>query len=283
MRKFFLATQSPFTKEWTLVPQNPLSKKERESHIMELIFSRFETSAMLGDMQNMHGGKLEKSFPVAEKCWLLVEVAFTYNRFFSSMVDEVEIEDSVREQVDHLFNTLGLVGLLQRLRSLNPGGVGELDVLNPRRVIRALERCLASGKDLITLKREFDSLPKSFPNFKKKVLWLNREDNDLVHRIQDRTQKMLEGGLLDETRTLLKLGLALNPAASSSIGYREAVSCLQGKVPVCDLNQLINASTRKLVSKQRKWFRKHLNEKSHLVLNHGQELEGTELLWDSGT
>ncbi len=208
---------------------------------------------------------------------------FYLQSFFSSMVDQVEIKDSVREQVDDLFNSLGLVGLLQRLRSLNPDGLGELDVLNPRRVIRALERCLASGKNLATLKQEFDSLPKSFPNFKKKVLWLNREDSDLVQRIEERTRKMLERGLLDETRTLLKLGLAFNPAASSSIGYREAVSCLQGNVPECELNQLINASTRKLVSKQRKWFRKHLGEKSHLVLNHGQELEGTDLLWDSGT
>ena len=46
--------------------------------------------------------------------------------------------------------------MLTILKKLNPHGLGELDVLNPRRVMRGLERCLTSGKTLLELKKEFE-------------------------------------------------------------------------------------------------------------------------------
>ena len=75
-----------------------------------------------------------------------------------------------------------------------------MDTLNPRRVMRGLERCLASGKSILELKNEFEKKPNPFPEFEKQVLWLDRENEDLERRISDRSQKMLEGGLLRKQR-----------------------------------------------------------------------------------
>jgi len=176
-----------------------------------------------------------------------------------------------------------LHALCDRLLTLNSNGLGDLDRLNPRRVIRALERCIASGKSLDELKDAFQNLPKPFPQCDKKVVWLDRENSDLEERISNRTQKMLDSGLLKETREILNQGLSKNSAASSSIGYREAIACLGGEITEAELGFRINLSTRKLVSKQRKWFRKHLPAGSFISISKQKTLQLHDLAWITDT
>ena len=73
---------------------------------------------------------------------------FYLKSFFAPVVDDIEVFDSTREQVAELYAAEGLEGLLIALRKNSPQGFGKLDTLNPRRVQRALERCMASGKSL---------------------------------------------------------------------------------------------------------------------------------------
>ena len=68
-------------------------------------------------------------------------------------MDTIEVSDAIRAESETLFVEQGLSGLLERLKAINPEGLGNLDTLNPRRVQRALERCLASGKSLPVLQK----------------------------------------------------------------------------------------------------------------------------------
>jgi tRNA dimethylallyltransferase len=208
---------------------------------------------------------------------------FYLQSFFSPVVDQVEVPLQVREEVEFFYQENGLHALCDRLLALNPKGLDDLDRLNPRRVIRALERCIASGKSLEELKDAFQKLPKPYPQFNKKVVWLDRENSDLEERISRRTQKMLDSGLLEETREILNYGLSKNSPASASIGYREAIACLGGEIPEAELGSKINLSTRKLVSKQRKWFRKHLPAGSFITISQGKTLQLHDLLWITDT
>ena len=208
---------------------------------------------------------------------------FYLQSFFSPVVDQVEVPLEVREEVEFFYQENGLHALCDRLLALNPIGLGDLDRLNPRRVIRALERCIASGKSLEELRDAFQKLPKPYPQFDKKVVWLDRDNSDLEERISRRTQKMLDSGLLEETREILNHGLSRNSAASASIGYREAISCLKGEISEAELGSKINLSTRKLVSKQRKWFRKHLPAGSFIPISEGKTLKLHDLLWITDT
>ena len=208
---------------------------------------------------------------------------FYLQSFFSPVVDQVEVPLQVREEVEFFYQENDLHALCDRLLTLNPRGLGELDRLNPRRVMRALERCIASGKSLEELKDAFQKLPKPYPQFDKKVVWIDRENEDLEERISSRTKKMLDSGLLKETREILNQGLSKNSAASSSIGYREAIACLEGEIPEAELGFRINLSTRKLVSKQRKWFRKHLPAGSFITISKGKTLQLDDLLWITDT
>ena len=197
---------------------------------------------------------------------------FYLQSFLSPVVDRVEVSLEVRQEVEQVNERQGLQGMLTILKKLNPHGLGELDVLNPRRVMRGLERCLTSGKTLLELKKEFEEQEKPYAGFEKRVLWLDRGNEEIETRIAKRTEQMLKNGLLSEAEKLVSSGIYSNPSASNSIGYRECISCLKGEITEIDLAKEINNSTRRLVSKQRKWFRKHLGENSSFMLSDTSEL-----------
>ncbi|MGH7943440.1 MAG: tRNA (adenosine(37)-N6)-dimethylallyltransferase, partial [Opitutaceae bacterium] len=76
---------------------------------------------------------------------------FYLKAFFAPVADDVEVSPAIREQVA----PLPLSVALEKLRAMNPSGLGTLDTANPRRVTRALERCLASGRQLAELAEDF--------------------------------------------------------------------------------------------------------------------------------
>ena len=197
---------------------------------------------------------------------------FYLQSFLSPVVDRVEVSLEVRQEVEQVNERQGLQGMLTILKKLNPHGLGELDVLNPRRVMRGLERCLTSGKTLLELKKEFEEQEKPYAGFEKRVLWLDRGNEEIETRIAKRTEQMLKNGLLSEAEKLVSSGIYSNPSASNSIGYRECIACLKGEITEIDLAKEINNSTRRLVSKQRKWFRKHLGENASFIISDTSEL-----------
>ncbi|HAW98177.1 MAG TPA: hypothetical protein DCX67_06555, partial [Opitutae bacterium] len=73
-----------------------------------------------------------------------------------------------------------------------------------------------------------------------------------------------------------------NHSACSSVGYRECSAFLRGEISEADLAPSITRSTRQLVAKQRKWFRKAFPRESRLLLEEGYQLATTDLKWSSG-
>lgn len=185
---------------------------------------------------------------------------FYLKSFFEPVVDTIEVSDAIRTESETLFVEQGLSGLLERLKAINPEGLGNLDTLNPRRVQRALERCLASGKSLPVLQKEFSERPKPYASFKKHFILLERDAEELKNRIARRAKCMLESGLLDEVKSLLKNGIEDNPNAANAIGYRESIAFLKGEIEESELLPLIIKNTNGLVKKQKTWFRSQLPE-----------------------
>ncbi|MEO6568351.1 MAG: tRNA (adenosine(37)-N6)-dimethylallyltransferase MiaA [Opitutaceae bacterium] len=189
---------------------------------------------------------------------------FYLKAFFAPVADGVEVPAALREQVAELSPE----EMLERLLALNGGNVGTLDVANPRRVTRALERCLASGKTLADLAADFARQPAPFSEWEAKLTELVREPEELNERISARVRAMLQEGLVDEVRHLRAAGLETNPSAASAIGYREVIAMLDGRLPLAELAETIERNTRGLVKKQRTWFRTQLP--AHRRLNAGQ-------------
>ena len=190
---------------------------------------------------------------------------FYLKSFFEPVVDPVLVSSEIRSFVGQLFERSGLEGLLKALESHNPEGFGNLDVLNPRRVQRALERCMASGKSLPELQEAFAKQVKPYADFEKRLIVLERDSEDLKSRIVLRAEAMLKLGLVEEVQRLKKMGIEKNPNASGAIGYRETLAFLEGSIDESQMLSLIIKNTNALVKKQRTWFRTQIQQADTLV------------------
>jgi tRNA dimethylallyltransferase len=183
---------------------------------------------------------------------------FYLKAFFAPVADEVEVPEAVRSAVAARLEREGLGALVTELSDRNPRGLGALDVRNPRRVVRALERCLASGRTLNELAEAFARQPAPFHDWRVRLVRLDRPRAELDRRIEARVAGMLADGLVGEVERLLRAGLKRNSSAARAIGYRETLAMIEGRMPAGDLAAAIAADTRALVRKQLTWFRTQL-------------------------
>lgn len=186
---------------------------------------------------------------------------FYLKSFFAPVADDVTVPAELRAEIARL----PLADALARLRTLNPAGLGALDTANPRRVTRALERCLASGRTLRALAEEFARQPGPFADWQVDLTQLERPPDELERRIEARVATMLRDGLVAEVRELCAAGLRDNPSAARAIGYWEVIDWLDGKLPEPALGAEIVKNTRALVKKQRTWFRTQLPPHRHVM------------------
>ncbi len=186
---------------------------------------------------------------------------FYLKAFLAPVVDGINVSEDIRERVE----TMSLPDAVTLLKELNPDGLGTLDRDNPRRVTRALERCLASGKSLLQLRADFAAQPSAFADYEIKLVELVRDAEILTDRISQRVDAMLSAGLVTEVENLLSKNMKVNPSAALSIGYREVIAMLAGELPPESLAEKIAQNTRALVKKQRTWFRTQIPE--HLTID----------------
>jgi tRNA dimethylallyltransferase len=196
---------------------------------------------------------------------------FYLKAFVAPIADDVEVPAETRADVAALTREEAL----DRLQRLNPQGLGALDVANPRRVARALERCLASGRTLLELAEAFARQASPFADWRVEITRIEREPEVLQQRIEQRVEAMLRAGLVGEVERLLGAGLKENPSAARAIGYREVIAMIGGELPREQLAAEIVKNTRALVKKQRTWFRTQLP--AHRVLAAETLRDATEL------
>jgi tRNA dimethylallyltransferase len=183
---------------------------------------------------------------------------FYLKSFFAPVADAIDVAPAVRAAVAERWQRQGLPALVDELRRLNLAGLGALDVHNPRRVVRALERCVASGRTLAELAEAFARQRAPFDDWEVRLTRLDRSKAEIEIRIEGRVRAMLAAGLVDEVRRLLAAGLKQNASAARAIGYRETVAMIEGRLPAAELAPLISRHTRALVKKQLTWFRTQL-------------------------
>lgn len=182
---------------------------------------------------------------------------FYLKAFYAPVIDGIDVPENVRARVAALVAS-GNDAAVAALRELNPDGAPGFDWRNPCRVVRALERCLASGKTISALRREMEARTSPFSGYKIRTLLLRRSREDLNGRIDRRVRAMLDAGLVDEVRALAARGELLpDTPAGKAIGYRETLAWLASGEPggVPALAETIALSTRQLAAGQRKWFR----------------------------
>lgn len=188
---------------------------------------------------------------------------FYLRSFVAPVVDDWEVPAEVEERVRALREAGGLAGLADALRRMHPPGerFAGLDWHNPRRVEKALTRCLASGKGYDELRAAFARQGLPLPEWVVRVHLLDRADGEWDMRNRERVRGMLGNGLVEETARLRAEGFEANASACRAIGYRETLDYLDGRLrDPGELEEAIVVHTRQLRRKQQKWFRSRLGE-----------------------
>ena len=146
--------------------------------------------------------------------------------------------------------------LLQELARRDPLTYERIDRQNARRVIRALEVIRITG-EAYSLQRA-DWLKGQAEQHTAVIFGIERSATDIQRRIATRVDVMFKQGLVAETETLLKAGLAQNRTALQALGYRQVVEHLQGLRSLGDTIALVKTRTRQFAKRQMTWFRRQL-------------------------
>lgn len=159
-----------------------------------------------------------------------------------------ETEQAVRARLAQA----GPSAMYDELKRLDPGYAAEISANDTYRVVRALIVIHDTGKKMSVLRGEFKPKPFPYPHLK---LGLNLERERLLARVQARTRRMLEDGLVQEVERLLSDGFENWPALQS-VGYKECVDHLRGRLSREHLCDQIVEKTMQLAKKQRTWFKR---------------------------
>jgi len=148
-------------------------------------------------------------------------------------------------------NKLTFDELRAQLAKLDPETARTIDTKNRRRVTRALEICLLSGKPASEQRREWNAgeTPAATGVF------VFRDREDLYRRINQRVQKMFDAGVIEEVRA----AGAMSATASRMIGCCEIRGLLEGKMSILQCIAQIQQATRRYAKRQLTWFRRQTN------------------------
>lgn len=155
----------------------------------------------------------------------------------------------LRKNLNTVFSEQGLLPLQQQLKELDPEYFHQVDLNNPKRVIRALEVCLATGKPFSALRHS----SKKVRNFKCIKIGLDIHREALYERINQRVDQMVKNGLFEEAESLFNYR-HLN--ALNTVGYAEIFTYMEGKTTREEAINAIKQNTRRYAKRQLTWFRK---------------------------
>ncbi len=147
---------------------------------------------------------------------------------------------------------IDLPGMRARLAALDPVAAGRMEPTNARRIVRALEVCLGSGRPFSSFGPGLDTYPTS-PVVQIGLRWARPL---LAERIERRVHAMMAAGLLDEVRRLTTGPGTFSRTARQALGYKELLDHLEGRCGLDEAVATIVLRTRQFAVRQDRWFRR---------------------------
>lgn len=175
--------------------------------------------------------------------------------YYRAVVDELTFpgtDPSLRRILEVEAAALGAERLHSRLAAVDPTAARKIPPSNARRTVRALEVAALTGRPFSSFGGEWDRYRPD----RVRAAGVSPSAASLEARIRARVHRMLEGGLIDEVRTLLARGAGPFLTASQAIGYLEVVEHLRGRLTLEDVVARTVRRTRDLARRQMAWFRR---------------------------
>ena len=174
-----------------------------------------------------------------------------------------KVKNSIKKKLDLILNNEGIEKLNLMLKKYDPEYYKIVDKNNSRRIIRALEVSLSSGKPFISF---FKKVRKN-SLFESKVLLMNLDRKDLYKKINSRVDKMISLGLEKEAKSLFNYK-HLN--SLQTVGYKEFFNYFEGKSSYKNTIEEIKKNTRRYAKRQITWNKKY---KDFFLVNEDYKLD----------
>lgn len=171
--------------------------------------------------------------------------SLVYNLDFTETEPDYEYRDELRE----ILEEEGSEFLYEKLQDQDMDMAEKIHKNNGQRIIRALE-ILKSGN------KKGDNFREENKDYNLIYIGLNMDRAKLYEKINQRVDKMIDLGLVDEVKNLLDEGLDKNSQSLKAIGYKEVISYLDGEIDFDEMVDLIKKNSRHYAKRQLTWFRR---------------------------
>lgn len=191
---------------------------------------------------------------IAERGALAVLVGGT-GLYLRAVIDPMEIPgvwDDVRAGLEARLATEPVEVLHGELAALDPLAASRMEPGNARRVVRALEVCLGSGRPFSSFGPGLDAYPVS-DVVQVGLRWARPA---LAERIEQRVHRMMDEGLLAEVAGLSERYPVWSRTARQALGYKELLDHLERRCSLDEAVHLVVQRTRQFAVRQERWFRR---------------------------
>jgi tRNA dimethylallyltransferase len=172
--------------------------------------------------------------------------------YLRSVVDDLDVPGRYPETRASLEADPDTAALHRRLAGLDPVAAGRMEPSNRRRVVRALEVTLGSGRPFSSYGPGLEAYPPS----RVHLVGLALDHDEVAGRIAARYERQMAAGFLDEVRRLAAEPRGLSRTARQALGYRELLDHLAGETSLDEAVALAVRRTRRFARRQASWFRR---------------------------
>lgn len=173
-----------------------------------------------------------------------------------------EAGGEIRAALEKRLAEEGIEPILAQLRAVDPESADRLPPADEKRILRALEVYLETGKTMTQHNLESRQIPNKYDPIYIGLAFTDRADMKAL--IDFRVDKMVEEGLIDEIRTLLARGLPRSCTALQAIGYKEFLSAMEGEATMEEAIEEVKLRSRQYAKRQLTWLRR--NPEIHWIL-----------------
>jgi len=166
---------------------------------------------------------------------------------------------SLRRKLEAQYDETGGEAALARLGEFDPESAAKLNANDKKRIVRALEAYIVTGKTISQHDRETKALPPRYIFTKYALTFSSRAE--LYARIDRRTDSMIARGLEGEVRGLLDMGVSPESTAMQAIGYKEMASAIRGESSMDEAVEKIKMESRRYAKRQLSWLRRDTGAK----------------------
>ena len=235
-RDMNIGTAKPTSQDQSLVPHHCLDLVDSHERFTVAEFKKSATVA-LDEIAKVDGRALF--------------VAGT-GLYLTAVIDDLVLPGEFAETRITLEQETNTAVLFARLTELDPQAAQKIEQSNRRRIVRALEVCIGSGKPFSS----FGPGTSAYPDNGVIQIGLRWSRERLAQRVADRVHAMMSDGLLAEVTALRNSKNGLSRTAAQALGYKELLVYLDGKMGLDEaVNQTI-IHTRQFAVRQERWFRR---------------------------